>query len=88
MFQVPNTGVTHESLAMFYTRLPSLVMTSVDPWIGQVNPADFIFKVNQLLMDLYLDSLKILTIWKIGFLKLFLNLITENCNITLTEVKI
>ena len=65
----------------------TLDITSVDPSNGQVNPDDFL-KVNQLLMDLFLDSLKILMIWKIGFLKLFLNHTTENCNITLTEVKI
>ena len=65
----------------------TLGITSVDPSIGQVNPDGFL-KVSQLLMDLFLDSLKILMIWKIGFLKLFLNHTTENCNITLTEVKI
>ena len=65
----------------------TLGITSVDPSIGQVNPDDFL-KVSQLLMDLFLDSLKILMIWKIGFLKLFLNHTTENCNITLTEMKI
>ena len=65
----------------------TLGITSVDPSIGQVNP-DVFLKVNQLLTDLFHDSLKILMIWKIGFLKLFLNHTTENCNITLTEVKI
>lgn len=66
----------------------TLGITSVDPSIGQVNPDDFDFKVSQLPMDLFLDSLKILMVWKIGFLKLFLNHTTENCNITLTEMKI
>ena len=63
-------------------------MTSVDLSTCPVNPSDLTFQVNQLLMDRFQDLLKILTIWKIGFLKLFLNRTTENCNITLIEVKI